>query len=681
MAFTGLRPENSTTTVKVRKKPSDLRDEFQHVLGVAVDDCVLKNDDGTYGGKFTPTDLNLSIFPFRGIIGKKYHSATSAASVTLGARKASYIYASKNAADNNITPAFGKYEGVYPATDGNTVLRYVFNEASGQILDSSTNLNNGIVNGAITRQVDGWADYAIRGDGSTGYITSTNSGGFPTGVQEREADVVFIHVPKDQYIFVYGTDTASNTFFALNIGVNNIIMVQFNNQTSFNTGYELEPFKVYFLSVHYDGVSASLYVNGILVWSAAVTLNTGSGNLYVGRYITNIAKYSKSIMCYFELRNKVRTPQQIAQISNKLCLPCHYTGYSASYPANDTTSGAHIYKFDDASGNTVTDENGTLNGTATGTTIVDSDIGLGKARKFNGTSDKVVCGNYQFPLQFSICAIVNIQDFSAIRTITSNYVSSSNKGNTFSINTNGTLYFSNGTTTLSSNGTISYGKQVFTALTYDNGLIAFYINSFYPDSVINLMAITTSNPLILGYDNNSTDYLKGTMDYLAIIPRALSQPEIAQYYNTLMVQKERTLIDDCLPSNSISLGFARTGSSGLIEYNDTDYKYMRNEGATKAEGNKRVFLGWKYFSGQTILAWDNPFGTRKIKTYYTWAQDANGTNESDVEAYYYATNLYGVQLQPLTSSRIRIITATNGVVYFNVAWQTSGYIGCYAEVL
>lgn len=679
MAFTGLRPENSTTTVKVRKKPSDLRDEFQHVLGVAVDDCVLKNDDGTYGGKFTPTDLNLSIFPFRGIIGKKYHSATSAASVTLGARKASYIYASKNAADNNITPAFGKYEGVYPAADGNTVLRYVFNEASGQILDSSTNLNNGIVNGAITRQVDGWADYAIRGDGSTGYITSTNSGGFPAAALEREADVVFIHVPKDQYIFVYGTDTASNTFFALNIGVNNIIMVQFNNQTSFNTGYELEPFKVYFLSVHYDGVSASLYVNGILVWSAAVTLNTGSGNLYVGKYITNIAKYSKSIMCYFELRNKVRTPQQIAQISNKLCLPCHYTGYSASYPANDTTSGAHIYKFDDVSGTTVTDELGTLNGIATGTTIADSEIGLGKARKFNGASDKITLGSFAFPTQFTVvyCGKPTLSNY---HYLFSNRDAGNTIGYSIYINQTGKLQIDNTSQHVGA-GSVASGALCFEALTFSNGMAIFYENSPNITAIFTGIALrNNAGTLSIGYDSIG-GFSAGTYEYCALIPRALSQAEIVQYYNTLMVQKERTLIDDCLPSNSISLGFVRTGSSALIEYNDTDYKYMRNEGATKAEGNKRVFLGWKYFSGQTMLTWDNPFGTRKIKTYYTWAQDANGANESDVEAYYYNTSLYGVQFQPSTSSRIRIITATNGVVYFNGVWQTSGYIGCYAEVL
>ena len=129
----------------------------------------------------------------------------------------------------------------------------------------------------------------------------------------------------------------------------------------------------------------------------------------------------------------------------------------------------------------------------------------------------------------------------------------------------------------------------------------------------------------------------------------------------------------------------KANSTGVTEYNDTDYMYGRREGAYG--GNRRVFLGWKAFSGSVDLTWDNPFGTRKVKLQAVWAQDANGRNEcdcakryiSDSTAYGVLTSCYGMY----PTNRI-VITSTGNlgnVVHFNGAWQTSGYIGVYAEVL
>ena len=149
------------------------------------------------------------------------------------------------------------------------------------------------------------------------------------------------------------------------------------------------------------------------------------------------------------------------------------------------------------------------------------------------------------------------------------------------------------------------------------------------------------------------------------------------------VQKYRTIIDDVVPNNSVSLGIVKTSSTAIIAYDHSSYKYGRREGLlSTSKGNRKVFLGWKSYSGQQPLAWDNPFGTRKIEEpHYVWASDANGTNESDVVSYVSNSGFYGILKASTTTSRISCITQSLGAAYFNSAWQTSGYIGCYIEVI
>ncbi len=653
-------------------------------------DYIINSPSIGYGGKFTPhDDLSINVSALEAMIGRKYHKSEAVSDFALNPRKASVIYATQNSEVSSVVPTLGHYDAVYPEADGNTVLRYVFNEASGQIIDSSGNGNHGIVNGVVTRQVDGWADYAIKGDGSSGYITSINSTNVPIGANPRELDIVFtpMNTTSVNYIFEYGSNS-NNRAFGLAVNNNGNLLIDYWGNT--DSGYTVSVGQTYFVSMQYDGSNIKLYVNGSLIFTLAFALNTASSVFTLFRSVNPSGyAYSNAIIHYVELRNVLRTPQQIAAISNKLCLPCHYTGYSATYPANDATTGAHIFKFDDVSGSTVTDENGTLNGTATGTTIVDSEIGLGKARKLNGTSDYVPLGNYSFPSAYTVIAIGNISDVSSDRYFLSNYASSA--GMSFVVTAGGKLYVGNGPSLVTSSISIPVGIPAFAAYIMNNNILTFCtgLNSFETTTIINS---TANQQLFIGRSGVSgTLYHKGTIEYLAIIPRALSQAEIAQYYNALMVQKEHTLIDDCLPSNSISLGFARTGSSALIEYNDSDYRYMRNEGATKAEGNKRVFLGWKYFNtnGNTTvpLLWDNPLGipNRVVKAVYKenlsygeeiCVVDRFSTPSGDygvyVDNYYYTTgNII---------DKISIVVMPLGAV-FKTAWRTSGYIGCYAEVL
>lgn len=370
----------------------------------------------------------------------------------------------------------GHVPAVFPEVDTNTVARWII-DGSATIANSAVGVNgntiavaNNLTKTGTVAQVDGWIGYGGQGDGSTGYYTSANSTGFPTGVNEREIDCL-ITANNDsvrRFLFSYGTVAQT---FGLEINASNNFQIVYAS-TSIDTGFAVENGKTYLVSLTYDGVIVKLYVNGVFVYSLTVALATAASNLYVLDYMSGGYK-SKSTIHYVEIRNALHTPAQIAQISNKLCLPCRYYA-DASKP-----------------------------------------------------------------------------DFTDIR--------------------------------------------------------------------------------------------------------------------------------ENLPANSISLGFVRTNSTAVTEINDTDYKYGRREGATG--GNRSVFLGWQYFSGATNLTWDNPFGTRKVKTYYTWSQDANGKNESDVTSRFYEGSAYGANSISTCDSRLKLNTMAYGVTYFNNTWQTSGYIGCYAEVI
>ncbi len=655
-------------------------------IGYSFNNYLKEVGPGDYGAHFSFTGSDLIVSPFEASINKLRNFMGTPHNITLPPRKAAYVYA-QDAGESTTVPIIGHYDAKYPDPDQYTVGQWIFN-TTGAIANSAVGNGLAVANnmtpaGTVTL-VDGWADYGMQGDGSTGYYTSANSTGFPTGVQEREMGIVYTSWSLTGYqdIAIYGTNS-NNFFYIVLIGTR--LYCGYNGTTNGDTGFDLEIGKTYFISYCYDGSVTKVFVNGSLIYTASgLTLTTGSSALYIFRSNTVNTAFCNGIIHYIELRNKCRTPQQIAAISNKLCLPCRYTGYSASYPANDTTTGVHIYKFDDASGTTVTDENGTLNGTAAGTTIVDSEIGLGKARKFNGTSDYISIGNFQWSNAFTI---ICVGDFPYVDSSHPFYIldnRTSSTGASFAILPRDTMRWIDSAGAIVNQSTGKCGDGIgFYAVTNNNGLCSFYNNSPFVDSITSLSVPTSySNPANIGRTPTGTNYSKGVLEYWAAIPRALSQAEIAQYYNALMIQKDRTLIDDCLPSNSISLGFARTGSSALIEYDDTDYKYMRNEGATKAEGNKSVFLGWKYFSGNVFISWQNPFGTRKLRTYYTWAQDANGTNEVECEPYLFSGSVnVGIQYWGTTTDRIRIQILGSGAAVFNGSWQTSGYIGCYAEVL
>lgn len=138
-----------------------------------------------------------------------------------------------------------------------------------------------------------------------------------------------------------------------------------------------------------------------------------------------------------------------------------------------------------------------------------------------------------------------------------------------------------------------------------------------------------------------------------------------------------------LPADSISLGFVRTGGDSVTEINDADYKYGRREGV--AGGNRKVFLGWRYFSGAgASYTWNNPFSTInvRLRCQYSGGRITPVPSVLDValaNTYQANVNYYGIT-PIIRAHNITLAVAAGGIILSNTIVST-GYFGLWAEVM
>jgi hypothetical protein len=404
----------------------------------------------------------------------------------------------------------------------------------------------------------------------------------------------------------------SGGYVSLGADVSNNLNVINNSGTFVSTNFQLVDSNTYYIELCIDSAgNLYLYVNGILVWSnVGYTITNTLLKILSG----NNTNYSSSTINFIELRNKIRTPSQIAQITNKLCLPCSYDSislYTNGMTANIMPDGNIAFASSEMTGNNA-------------------------YKAFDGnqldsfwSTNNIVTGylKRKYPLSFKTNQY----------SITSrNYAGVENRAPK-----NWTLEGSN-------NGSTWDIIDTQTNITFNMG----------EKKTFNIFPVNTYNEYRLNITaNNGGDRI-----------------EVAEL---VIVNTEGTVTDirSELPADAISLGRVLTGSSAVKEIR-MDYQDGRREGAFG--GNRRVFLGRKYFSGAATLIWDNPFGTRKVRGEYKWAQDANGTNEVDL---YNIDGSYGYIRRGRTDGKLSIITNSNGVASLDGVNKTSGYIGCYAEVL
>lgn len=604
-------------------------------------------------------------------------------SILLDDRKASLVYLDDST-------SLGKVNAAYPTDkiDNNTVGFWVFNPttAGANVPNSAVGVSSAAVansfvpSGGIS-SVDGWADYGLKTDGVNGYFELQNNTGFPSGLTEFEINLLFTPEIMDgtaDYIFCYAYSN-----FTMYIDTNGMLVV---NGTS--TGYAVDVGKTILITVQSDTRNLYVYINGKLIYTQAVAVTltlSGTQNTRIG------CAYDKSDMLaatfhFLEIRNKMRTVQQVGEIANKLMLPCFYSKSASEYPtvpaAYQTTY--HEYKFDDATAGTVADSAGTNTGTATGTTQETSKT-IGKAMRFAGAITSYVdIGSLTVSNEMTIVAVINPDTFDA--SSASRFFGSKNSNMTFicALGESGGLGIYTGSW-VSSGLKAAANADNFVVIRLHKGAAYFRLNNQIIVKSTSILASPVTCPCAVGGNIwNTANSFKGTISYFGVINSALTDAEIDYMYDKLMATGRRNIIDDVVPSNSVAVGVVRTNSSKVITYNDEDYMYGRREGATG--GNRKVFLGWQYFSGAQSLKWANPLGTGKVRREFHWAQDANGTNELQTIGVFFDTAWRGVV--PVTTSagysdpqNITAFTEPSGVTFLNGVWQTSGYVGCYAEVL
>lgn len=586
------------------------------------------------GLKFQPgSALSIKIKTGRASIGEKTVKLTADQEIALEARMACLVYAMQQA--ESTEPAIGKKNAALTEPDDYTVGQWRFNLNGDQDVpnyavgkSAIAVTNNLIHNGGLTR-VDGRVDYAVQGDGTSGFYVSDNSAGFPTGASEKAFQLLVTYLGNGseglKMICGYGGASTGTGFM---IGANNGVITVYGWDNNVSTPYTCKNGEDYLIEVVHGRIlnTTQVYVNGAKIYEGAHTLNVIAGKLYVFKQYSGSTYYASFILHFLELRTKGHTEQQISDIANALLLPNrYYTQYAEEY-----INGVKMYDI-------ATPENAISGGDYAGYT---------KSNVF----DKSIT------LRWS-----SIQVYTAVSGVA--YI-----GQKVSSKIKHMRY-------------INYSDAI---ANISSVLVRYSVDKGLTWTTIQTQPLTTTASYVNDFD--IVDYPATGEHYIQLLananPGSNSSWALAELNMYTDVQPVKfTDIRSILPANAISLGFVRTNSTKVIGYNDTDYQYGRREKAYG--GNRRVFLGWVPFSGAPAIYWSlSPLGTRKIKIKCVWAQNASGINEMETAPYHTQGSTYfGVLVFVTPNNFIGAAIQTGGAAYMNNTWQTSGCIGCYAEVL
>lgn len=272
-----------------------------------------------YGMRLTTDGLAAIVGTGSCDIGGKYHELSGQASISIPQRVTCLLYAAKS--DLADTPTLGYVQAAFPAADSGTVCRWIIDGSA--TIASTVGTNDLTRNGTVT-QVDGWIGYGGKGDGSTGYYVSANSTGFPAGAAARTLDML-VTINRVNAIEILAGYGAASTGYEWSITNESGGLKIYLSNTICVTGYTLEIGKTYYICAGFDGTDVLVYINGALIYKAAVTVNTQASVLNVlRRFVQPSGSYATASVHYVELRNALRPPAQIAAISNALLLPCRY---------------------------------------------------------------------------------------------------------------------------------------------------------------------------------------------------------------------------------------------------------------------------------------------------------------------------------------------------------------------
>jgi hypothetical protein len=584
--------------------------------------CILKNSNGRFGARINPgTGLNVTVSPFTAIIGDKLHELKSDITVPTTPRKAGLLYAQKQPLIGNLVPSFGVKNAIYHSGNGHTINRYTFSE-EGNPQDTGSDANP-ITAMVDCDRVDGHVDYARKGNGSTSYMATAGAAGV-TGAYARTE--LILYTPHNlsgstvRYIKIYGN------YHLYTEGTRLKVREQANIH---DTGYDCQLNKITYIAVRYDGATLTVFAGiGPItpVYSVTAVFNTTSGNLHFLRNST-ATNYNAATMHFYELLNYAMTDAEIYQAANGFIIPCRYEGAGENIiPAmtsNNTPAG-----IASASANN-----------PDAYKAFDGDDGTVWAMA--GASGQL---NYEHAVPKKVFAY-------GIKCVGG---ATNPKNWTFQA--------------LSADETtwITLDTQTNVKWSADGELI-FYI----PDLTLTGGVLYSPGPnYYKSYRINITANNGG------------ATTEIIQF-NMYDELTERSIVDDILPVDSISLGFVLSGSTEIEEIDDKSYKYGRIEYGNNGEkGNKRIFSGWFAVSVGGVYNITNVLGTEKIVPfkimYKKWVSDS-ATSYCEI----YSSTLY-VVVKSITQSNIQIVVGSGNVVFsewnYTGATQSNGYLGFWMEV-
>jgi microcystin-dependent protein len=315
---TKANPENQT---KVLDAIEGL-DDALNLLLLNIDNGILKNSDGTYGGKITVNSgLVGTVSTFKALIGGKVHELTDAQDITFDATRAALVYATKQAIAGNIVPTIGKVNADYPAVNGSCVLRYTFSETEGNPTDTSATGNN-IETMSNCTLVDSRIGKARQGNGTSGYMSTALTTGI-SGSNARTERIGFTpHTLSGGSTIRYIKKIGNYGLYTE--GARLKIIEQSN---VYNTGFDLEADVDYLIGIVYNETKLKVFISGGLyrgvVYSTNATFNSTTGTGYFLRNST-AANYNDGTIWYYDLWNEALSLESIGDAANKTLLLNHY---------------------------------------------------------------------------------------------------------------------------------------------------------------------------------------------------------------------------------------------------------------------------------------------------------------------------------------------------------------------
>jgi PKD repeat protein len=197
---------------------------------------------------------------------------------------------------------------------------YPFN---GNANDVSGNGNNGTINGAtLTNDKLGNANSAFSFDGINDFI-SAPAQNFPTSNNSRSVSLWFKvnNIPAQGTSFMllnYGV-LSSNQACGLAVGNNGVIFVSWLTQNDLLGLTSISINQWYNLTATFDGTNSKLYLNSILINSAAQSKNTNPSSLSIG--YNGVNQFTNGILDDIGIWDRALTQTEISSIYTQVPYP------------------------------------------------------------------------------------------------------------------------------------------------------------------------------------------------------------------------------------------------------------------------------------------------------------------------------------------------------------------------